>query len=68
MPDRLLTIPQVQDRLGKGRADVYALLNTGMLPSVLLGPRSRRVRESDLDAFIASLPDQRPAAPVEVAS
>jgi excisionase family DNA binding protein len=62
--DRLLTVLEVQDRLGKGRADVYALLKSGELPSVLLGPRSRRIRESDLDAFIAGLPNERPGEPV----
>jgi excisionase family DNA binding protein len=58
--DRLLTVPQVQDCLRKGRGDVYALLKSGELPSVLLGPKSRRIRESDLAAFIAGLPNQRP--------
>jgi excisionase family DNA binding protein len=62
--DRLLRIPKVQERLQKGRADVYALLKSGALPSVLLGPRSRRVRESDLDAYIAGLPSDRPGEPV----
>jgi excisionase family DNA binding protein len=62
--DRLLRIPEVQERLQKGRADVYALLKSGALPSVLLGPRSRRVRQSDLDAYIAGLPDERPGEPV----
>jgi excisionase family DNA binding protein len=62
--DRLLRIPEVQERLQKGRADVYALLKSGALPSVLLGPRSRRIRESDLDAYIAGLPNDRPGEPV----
>jgi excisionase family DNA binding protein len=62
--DRLLTVGQVQDRLGKGRGDVYALLKSGELPSVLLGSRSRRIRESDLDRFIAGLPNKRPGEPV----
>jgi excisionase family DNA binding protein len=62
--DRLLTVPQVQDHLRKGRGDVYALLKSGELPSILLGPRSRRIRESDLDAFIAALPNGRPGEPV----
>jgi excisionase family DNA binding protein len=62
--DRLLTVLEVQDRLRKGRGDVYALLKSGELPSVLIGPRSRRIRESDLDAFIAGLPNERPGEPV----
>jgi excisionase family DNA binding protein len=64
VPDRLLTVAQVQDRLRRGRRDVYALLKSGELSSVLLGPRSRRIRESDLDAYIAALRNQRPDEPV----
>jgi excisionase family DNA binding protein len=55
--DRLLRIPEVCERLNHGRTRVYQLLNSGRLPSVVVGPRARRVRESDLDAFIASLND-----------
>jgi excisionase family DNA binding protein len=55
--DRLYTIPEVCERLGHGRTRVYQLLTSGRLPSVILGPRARRVRESDLQAFIASLDD-----------
>jgi excisionase family DNA binding protein len=55
--DRLLRIPEVCERLNHGRTRVYQLLGSGKLPSVVIGPRARRVRESDLDAFIASLDD-----------
>jgi excisionase family DNA binding protein len=55
--DRLYTIPEVAERLRHGRTRVYQLIREGRLPSVVLGPRARRVRESDLQVFIASLDD-----------
>jgi excisionase family DNA binding protein len=54
--DRLLRIPEVCVRLNHGRTLTYQLIRSGRLPSVVVGTR-RRVRESDLDAFIASLDD-----------
>jgi len=60
--DRLYTIPEVGERLRQGRTRVYELIRSGQLPSVLVGPRARRIRESDLAAFIASLSDQ-PGSP-----
>jgi excisionase family DNA binding protein len=58
MPDRLLTVRETRERLHVSHSTLYAYLNSGRLLSVLLGPKSRRVRESDLDAFIASLTDR----------
>jgi excisionase family DNA binding protein len=55
--DRLYTIPEVAERLRHGRTRVYQLIRSGRLPSVVVGPRARRVRESDLQAFIDSLDD-----------
>jgi excisionase family DNA binding protein len=56
--DRLYTIPQVCDRLGHGRTRVYELIRDGRLPSVVVVPGGRRrVRESDLQMFIATLDD-----------
>jgi excisionase family DNA binding protein len=51
-PDRLLTIPETCQRLRWSRTWVYQSIRSGALPSILLGPRSRRVRERDLIAFI----------------
>jgi excisionase family DNA binding protein len=53
--DRLLTIAETCARLHHGRTRVYELIRSGRLPSVVVGPRARRVRESDLHAFIAGL-------------
>jgi excisionase family DNA binding protein len=56
--DRLLRIPEVCERLNHGRTRTYELIRSGRLRSVVVGQRARRVRESDLDAFIASLDDR----------
>jgi excisionase family DNA binding protein len=55
--DRLLTVPEAAEVLRHGRTRVYQLIGEGRLPSVVVGPRARRVRESDLQTFIASLDD-----------
>ena len=60
MSDKLLRVPEVRERLGRASRDtIYKLIGSGRLPSVKLG-RARRVRESDLEEFIASLRDDRP--------
>lgn len=60
--DRLLRIPEVCERLNHGRTRTYELIRSGRLPSVAIDPGGRRrVRESDLDRFIASLDDGDPA-------
>jgi len=59
--DRLLTIPEVAEVLRHGRTRVYQLIGEGRLPSVVVGPRARQVRESDLGRFIASPDDGGPA-------
>jgi excisionase family DNA binding protein len=52
MPEeRLLTIKDVVRRTSLGRSTVFALIASGDLPSFTIG-RSRRVRESILDAWI----------------
>lgn len=61
--DRLLRIPEVCERLNHGRTRTYELIREGRLPSVVVGPRARRVRESDLARFIASLSDGKLARP-----
>jgi excisionase family DNA binding protein len=45
-----------------GRSQVYSHIRRGTLPSVLLGKRSRRIREHDLDEFIARRLDRRTGA------
>lgn len=61
LSDPLLTIAEVGRELGKSRATIFLLLKetgpdgTPVLPSVKIG-QSRRVRRSDLEAYIADLP------------
>jgi excisionase family DNA binding protein len=57
LPDRLLKVDEARARLRISRERLYQLIHAGELASVKLGPKSRRVRESDLDGYIASLPN-----------
>jgi excisionase family DNA binding protein len=47
----LLTINQTAERLGMSRTWVYTQINSGDLPTIQLGGRTR-IRPDDLDAFI----------------
>lgn len=58
----LLSIAEVAAELGCGRDTVYALLTSGVLPSVRLGDRLRRIRRRDLEAFVAQMRPSRPTA------
>jgi excisionase family DNA binding protein len=57
--DRLLTVPEAMDRLQVSRVTLYQFIGSGALPSVLLGKRLRRIRQRDLDRFIAAHLDVR---------
>ena len=57
----LLSITEVATELGCGRDTVYALLSTGALPSVRLGGRLRRIRRTDLRAYVNSLATSTPS-------
>lgn len=62
--DRLLDLDAVCERLGGiARSTLYALADRGSLPLVKLGSRLTRVRESDLQAFIAGIPEGRSSSP-----
>lgn len=54
MADALLTIPEVAIHLRRGRTTAYRLIASGDIPSVDVGG-ARRVRKSDLEAYMASL-------------
>jgi excisionase family DNA binding protein len=43
---------EVAEQLGVTLRTVYAWTKSGELPSVLLSPRARRIREEDLDRFL----------------
>jgi excisionase family DNA binding protein len=54
-PDPLLLSPgQAANALGISRTTLYGLLMSGVLPSVSVG-RLRRIKASDLDAYISTL-------------
>lgn len=59
-PRMLLTVTEVATELGCGRDTVYALLTRGDLPSVHIG-RLRRIRHSDLTAYVESLNESTPS-------
>lgn len=51
---KLLTIPQVAERLGLSRSTVYNLVNAGKLKAIKIN-KSVRFADIDVDAFIQSL-------------
>lgn len=52
-PDRLLTIPEVAERLAISRATVYAEMGGGRLRSIAIG-RARRIPESAIAEYVAA--------------
>ncbi|MET8808133.1 helix-turn-helix domain-containing protein [Streptomyces sp. NPDC004546] len=61
LPRLLLTAEQAAEVLQIGRTKVYALMGSGHLKSVQIG-RLRRIRSTDLQAFVDSLLNEPPAA------
>ena len=55
---RLLTIPQVAERLGVSTRKTWRLIAEGQLRTVRVGARGTRVLDGDIDNFIAGLPGQ----------
>ena len=60
MTERLLRVNEVADRLGTTYRTVYRRIHAGLLKGTLEGSQWR-VKESDLDAYIQSLPTTRSA-------
>lgn len=48
----LLTIPEVAAKLRISRAAVYTLINKGEIETVAIYGRTRRILDSEVDAFI----------------
>jgi excisionase family DNA binding protein len=57
----LLTPEETAEQLRIARVRVFELIKTGALPSVKIG-NSRRIRATDLEKYVASLPAEGPAA------
>lgn len=54
LQDPLLKVREVAVLIGLGRTTTYGLIMSGEIASVRIG-RSRRVRKSDVDTYIANL-------------
>lgn len=54
--EKLLKVADVARRLSVSRSTAYHLINT-CIPVVRFGPGTLRVRESDLEKYIASMVD-----------
>ena len=52
--ERLLTVPEVMQRLGLSRSGLYRVVNDGLLRKVTIG-RSVRFKESEIRRFIDEL-------------
>lgn len=61
MTTLLLKPEEAAEQLRVGRDRVFELIRTGALPSVKIG-NSRRIRATDLERYVASLPAEGPAA------
>jgi putative molybdopterin biosynthesis protein len=61
MSTLLLTPEETAAQLRIARVRVFELIKSGALPSVKIG-NSRRIRASDLEKYVASLPAEGPAA------
>lgn len=53
MTDRLLKVAEVAERLSVTDSTVYRWIDDGSLPAISVGPKSTRVRESDLEELLA---------------
>lgn len=51
-PDRMLTVAQVAQKLGLSESYVYQLLDAGSITYYDHGQRAKRVKASDLDAYM----------------
>jgi len=50
--DKLITVKEAASRLSVSVRTVYRLMDSGALPSIRVGPKSRRISEVALDNFI----------------
>ena len=55
---RLLTVPQVAQRLGVSTRKTWRLIAEGQLRAVRIGARGTRISDGEVDTFIAGLPGQ----------
>ena len=66
MEDKLLTRPEVEDRIRLGRSALYRLLRDGEFPLPLrIGPRAVRWKASEVEHWLESRPRATGDRPVE---
>ena len=58
--DRLLKIPEVAQRLGIAQWTAWDYCRSGILPHIRLTPRTIRVSEADLEAYLRNRKLNRP--------
>ncbi len=55
--DRLLTRPEVEDRVRLTRSSIYRNMRKGLFPlPIRIGPKAVRWRESEIEQWLASQP------------
>ena len=62
MPDEFVTVAEIAEQLRLNQQTIRNWIDRGELPAVRLGRRRVRVRQFDLDAFIAAGSTGRPDA------
>jgi excisionase family DNA binding protein len=56
----MLTTAEAMAELHVSKATLFALMKSGALKSVLVGPRMRRIRRYELEEYIRGLPTSIP--------
>jgi excisionase family DNA binding protein len=59
VPDEFLTVREIAEHLKVNQQSVRNWIDGGELAAVWVGARRVRVRQSDLDAFLAASPSRR---------
>lgn len=52
--DPMRTVSYVADLLGVSKMTIYRLVENGDLPAIVIGKRTIRIRQSEIDNYIAS--------------
>ncbi len=58
-PTSLLTVPEAALAMGVSPRMVWRLIATSAIPAVRVGARSTRIRATDLEKYLTSLPSAR---------
>ena len=58
-PEPLLRLEEVASRLNISYPQIWRIINAGTIRSIRIGPKSIRVRESDLEKYIKEKTNER---------